>query len=133
MKNLARSILGEAKAAGGTMSTRGTCGDLHNAQANSGRCSNDCSSPFLIWKVENGGKYTGNKPKTPLCACRQAVSCLQDRPQDYLHENMFTHLRLEGHVLQKKCITTSTTTSILLFDSNITQVGLTRALKCEYN
>lgn len=34
--NYAISPPGEAKAAGGTMCTKGTCGDLHNAEANGG-------------------------------------------------------------------------------------------------
>lgn len=54
------------------------------------RSNKDCRAPFLIGKVKTGGGRGGGY-KTSPCACLWAPSCLQDQPQDDLHEHMFRH------------------------------------------
>lgn len=58
----------EAKAAGSTMCTRETCGDLHNAQANSGRSQQQgLSCSFSNWEGQNGGWEGRGVQNKPMC------------------------------------------------------------------
>lgn len=71
---------GAAKAAGGTMCTKGTCGVLHNAEATVGIGSNkDCNPLFPYWNAKMEECKTSPKHLSGYICGPLAVSKINHR------------------------------------------------------
>lgn len=88
------ALFGEVKVAGSTMCSRRKCVVIYKVckptvGVGSKKKKKHSSRLLLICKV----KMVGNtkQTKTPLFLYVYASSCLQDQPQDYLHELMLMH------------------------------------------